>query len=125
MSHEHFHLSVSHFPAATKDLFPKELILKHGCLALGFKNARRLFGRTRRLLNVGFVDPADETAVREVESIVDKTKAADGIQRFRINPEEMVLVLTEVYGLPRESLTSVELTPRLRSALEKPISSPS
>lgn len=103
---ERFHLEPAHFPAATRELFSVDMLLRHGALPLGFKTRYR-FLRAVKILNVGLVEPKRKDVARAVES---EARAAipdiAGIQIFAIDPAEFLAILGKVYGVTDETLRS-------------------
>jgi hypothetical protein len=119
---DRFHLNPSYFPKNTRDLLPAEIILQHGALALGVKKSFRFF-RTRRLVNLGFLDPSREESIKQVLiTIREKFNELgfQGIQVYQLDPQEFVDVLSTVYQIPESELrrrNPESLNERLRQFL--------
>ncbi len=106
---EFFHLNPSYFPAATKDLLGLDTILKLGALPLGTKRGWWPF-RSSTLLNVGFVNPKNRAAVKEVKRIIGERKELSGVQVYRLDRSEFLSILSAAYGIDRARLLALPET---------------
>ncbi len=124
-----FHLNPRYFPAITRELLPKETVLKYGMLPLGFKNHPGLL-RQRKFLNLGFLDPTQKEKVQEGEKAA-RTAAGEscsGTKVYLVLADEFLDVLSSVYGVSEESLREkpfTEVDPSLMQFLESTAANPS
>lgn len=114
-----FHLNPAYFPQVTKDLFPVDVILRHGVLPLAHKTERRFIFGTRKRLNVGMLDPASKEALAAVEKLT--AGQFDGIKIFLVLADQFLEVVRQVYGVSPDQLRrkgADELSDRLQMFLE-------
>lgn len=110
-----FHIEAKYFPKQTKDVIPLPLLLKNGVLPLGSKIERKIF-RSRKLLNLGLLDPSESSKIDEVWSYLKTSRQEfDGVKAYLILADQMLDVLEEVYGVTENQL---EKTPDLDSTLK-------
>jgi hypothetical protein len=72
----------------TADLFSIEEMRTYGALALGFKIKRKLL-KSVKIVNVGLVDPTNESALKAIEASLRKKTgpAFGGMKVFQIRTE--------------------------------------
>jgi hypothetical protein len=94
-----FHLDPRFFPKETKDAIPVPLILRFGALPLGAKSRFKMF-RTKKILNIGLLDPGRKDAVEAIERLLqDKTSNYDAIKVFLVLADQFIEVVQSVYGV--------------------------
>lgn len=121
---EFFHLNPRFFPENTRDYLTLDTILKWGALPLGTKRGLWPFGGKRPRLNVGFVNPKNRAAVREVKRLVAARPDVSGVQMFRLDPVEFLEILRAAYGVDRERLLTLAedaVEPFLLNHLQTPV----
>jgi hypothetical protein len=114
-----FHVDPAHFPDATKEALVVDAILSCGVLPLGFKQERGLFG-SRKVLNLGFLNPADAEAVREAENAARAKlgpNAFQGVKVFLVLADQFLETLEKVYGIGARELRELEPS-RLHETLQ-------
>jgi len=111
-----FHLYPKFLPAGTRDLFTPAEIVEYGIVALGTKTEQS-FLRSRRFLNVGFLDPLREPSIAFVRNRLKSEAAAKlDVQDFKtylVLADQLIGVLQEVYGVNPLTL-KVPLDPTLQ-----------
>ncbi len=101
-----FHLDPLYFPKITQDLMPVDLLVRYGALPLGFKTEHRFF-KSRKLLNLGLLDPSRAEAVEEVMKAATARYGAStihGVKVFLILADQFLTVLKHSYGLENKQL---------------------
>jgi len=97
-----FHLYPKFLPAGTRDLFTPGEMIRYGLVALGTKTEQKLF-RTRKSLNVGFLDPLREESITFVRQRLDTSAGqhleVQGFKPYLILADQLIEVLHEVYGI--------------------------
>lgn len=105
-----FHVEAAYFPQTTREVFAVDVMLRLGALPLGMKRQGGLFG-TKRLLNVGLLDPSDRAAVAEVERLTLSGGGAttfDGVKVYLILADQFLEVLCSAYGLAESEIRKRE-----------------
>ena len=119
-----FHLDSAFFPLVTRNLFSPEFILEHGVLPLGFKKEFRFF-RTRNLLNIGVLDPANKNELKLIEREAKKRspdRPIHGLKTYLVLPDQFLEILEKIYKISKEELKKrdpKELIASLREFMEK------
>ena len=100
-----FQLKADFFPESTKRLIPIEKILLFGALPLGTKTIYSVF-RSRKVFNIGFLDPLRKESVHAIEIVVKETMTHSyrGIRPYLILPDQFVTVLEKSYGMPQNEI---------------------
>jgi hypothetical protein len=96
-----FHLDPQFFPTVTRDLLPAEALLRLGMLPLGFKTERKIF-RSRKILNIGLLDPNRREAIAEIgEAVARKFGPGymQGTHIYLILADQFLAVMNEVYRI--------------------------
>lgn len=97
---EFFYLDVNYFPVVTHSLFDIPTILRYGVLPLGFKTDRKLF-RTRKILNLGFLNPGGATmSIPELSRLAKSKLGEDSFQDVKVYliiAEQFLEVLSRKY----------------------------
>jgi hypothetical protein len=107
-----FHLNPEYFPQVTRDLFTVDQIIEWGALPLGFKTEHKFF-RARKMLNVGFLDPARADAVQAAEAAARAKLGANGIHGlkvFLILTDQFLEVMRGVYRVDEAALRARDHT---------------
>jgi hypothetical protein len=107
-----FHLDPQYFPQVTQALLSVDEMLRYGATPLGFKTEQKLF-RARKLLNVGFLDPAREDAQKLILAIAEAKLGAGSVHAvkpFLILPDQFMDIMTQVYGLKAADIRARDLT---------------
>ncbi len=116
-----FHLVPEYFPETTRELFEPDFMLEWGVLPLGYKTVWKFF-RTKKLLNLGLVDPARRESITIAEEKAQKILGEDkwvGTKKYLVLADEFVAVLERVYKIPSKKMAGYEkLDPTLRLFLE-------
>jgi hypothetical protein len=105
-----FHLVPEYFPEATRHLFQPEFLLKWGVLPLGYKTVWKFF-RTKKLLNVGLVDPSRKESLDAVKAEVTQALGEGvcvGTKQYLILADEFVSVLEKVYQVPPNTIAELD-----------------
>ena len=97
-----FHLYPKFLPAGTRDLFTPAEMIQYGVIALGTKTEQS-FLRSRRFLNVGFLDPLREESIQFVRTRLrsDAAQKLD-VQDFKaylVLADQLIGVLQEIYSV--------------------------
>lgn len=105
-----FYLDSRYFPVATKGALTIEEILRYGALPLGYKN-RASFLSKKKAINVGFLDPGNESNVSAVRDILLKRLGKDGVTEvkiFLVLSDQYVDVLRSHFGKDADSLRRLD-----------------
>lgn len=88
-----FKVSPEHFPLATRDLIPAEVMVRLGILALGF--------RGEKVLNVGVLDMSQRAHMKEVEATLTQILGDKKLsfRFYRVSPEDFERVMSSLYGI--------------------------
>ncbi len=119
-----FQLDPTYYPQATKDLFPKDVLLKYGVLPLGYKTEYKLF-RSKKILNIGLLDPAQKEIATQIENLAQEKlgkNSISSIKVFLILADQYLDILNSVYGMSEEEIRRQDLQkldPTLSMFLEK------
>lgn len=73
------------------------------------------------LLNVGFVNPKNRAAVKEVKRLIGERKDVSGVQVYRLDRGEFLSILSAAYGVTRARIASLpesSLEPTLFESLK-------
>jgi hypothetical protein len=104
---KYFNLDPRHFPAATRGLLEVDEVLELGALPLALKTESRILGGSRKILNVGLLDPGArgaDTMLRQRLGARLKGHGIDDVQVFLVLGDQFVDVLARVYGLDAAQL---------------------
>lgn len=96
-----FHLEPGYFPQVTRDLLPPETLIRLGVLPLGFKTERRWF-KTRRILNLGLLNPARLESVEEALRLARSKPldvSIDGARVFLVLGDQFLEVLRQNFDI--------------------------
>jgi hypothetical protein len=117
-----FHLDSRYFPQVTRDLLPVEAIVRFGALPLGYKTVPGLF-RSRKLLNLGLLDPARQDVVDAVTEVVRPVvgEALAGVKTYLVLASDFVPLVDKVFALSPAALAelpSEKVDPTLKMFLD-------
>jgi hypothetical protein len=105
-----FHVDAEYFPKITQDLLPVETMVRLGVLPLGFKTEKKWF-RTRRLLNLGVLDPERKEAAGEaLRAAAAKPGVGEvqGTKVFLVLADQFLQVLARVYQVDEARLRAMD-----------------
>lgn len=103
-----FQLHAEYFPEATRKLLSAEEILSLGAVPLDYRTESRFF-RARRVLNVGYLDPADKSARKAIDQRLLGLVAAQKVDRIRpflVLGDQLLNILKQVYGLNEAAIVA-------------------
>lgn len=103
---DYFHIEPQYFPKITQELLPVDDMVRLGVVPLGFKTERKFF-RTRKVLNIGQLDPGRKTATDEALRIASGKLGSGeiaGVKVFLVLAEQFLQILNQVYQTSDESL---------------------
>lgn len=106
-----FHLEARYFPKVTQELLTGEDVARLGAVPLGFKTERKLF-RTRKVLNIGLLDPERKDAVDELIQRAGERLGAGQVQGtkvFLVLADQLLEVIAQVYGKSETDLRRMDL----------------
>jgi hypothetical protein len=109
---DYFHVEPQYLPKITQDLFPVELMIRHGALALGYKT-EHVFFRKQKMLNIGLLDPSRAETVQELLRVANEKlgqEPAQGVKVFLLLAAQFVQVLDAVYGTGEAKLRGHDLS---------------
>ncbi len=117
-----FHLDSRYFPEVTRELLPVDAIVRFGALPLGYKTVPGLF-RSRKVLNLGLLDPAREDAVDAVTEVVRPVvgEALAGVKTYLVLAADFVPLVEKVFALSPAALAKIpteKVDPTLKMYLE-------
>lgn len=101
---EVFELDPKYFPESTQNVFPLEMVLRHGVLPLGYKGKK---------LNVGFLDPESKSDLEAVK----KHLSDASFQRYEIRVDEMLKLLEARFQVLGSELQQHSLHPIIQKHL--------
>ncbi len=96
-----YHLHPRFFPQSTRSIVTLETILSTGSLPLGF-TVERKFLRSRRLLNIGMLDPSQQEAQKRFETEARERVGSggiDGVHVFLVLVNQFASVLAAQYQI--------------------------
>ncbi len=117
-----FHVDPAYLSTEGQDLYTREQIVKFGMLPLGFRVEHKFF-RSRRMLSVGFLDPARLDALDQADALARRKLGQAGIHGIRpwlIMPEHFWSTAEHLHRLTPEwvlSLSPKGLDPTLADYL--------
>jgi hypothetical protein len=120
-----FFVTPERFPEETRTVIPPELILSAGALPLGWTEERKLL-RTRKLLNLGMLNPQRGEAIRAVEAWLSQLQPelkVAGVRPFLILPDQFLEILVSKYQMTEATIRdrgAAALDPLLCQFLELP-----
>jgi type IV pilus assembly protein PilB len=103
---DYFRLSSAKFPDACRDLLDVNFVIKNGVLPLGFKSDKKLF-RTRKILNIGLLDPSRVDVVNEVLALAQRKFGVDEVQSakvYLIFVDQFLDVLGNIYKVSEDDM---------------------
>lgn len=119
-----FHLQAAYFPETTKNLMTVDEILKFGALPLGFKTELKLLGKKKKIINIGVLDPINETqkagikdtVLKRFQSEMTSTTEEVELKYFLILADQFISILRSHYQVSDEQLKN-KPTSQLNSIL--------
>lgn len=112
-----FHLHPNYLPESTRKLFPTDFLIQYGCVPLGFKKTFQLLKfKSTKVLNIGFLNPSNATAIKEAEAMARKSwntlseNAANefgGLKVYLVLGDALLDVFEKCYGITAAQLRSL------------------
>lgn len=99
-----FHADPLYLPTESRDLYAREDVVKYGMIPMGFRVEHKFF-RSRRMLNVGFVDPSRLDSMDRADALAREKLGPAGIHGVRawlIMPEHFWNTAAQLYQLTPE-----------------------
>ncbi len=102
-----FQLDPEYYPEVTRDLFSKDILIKHGVLPLGFKTEHRFY-LSRKMLNLGMLDPNNRGVIAKLEELAKEKTGNEfyGIKSYLIIGDQFLNVIHSIYKVTDEEIRS-------------------
>ncbi len=105
-----FYLDSKYFPAVAKDILSLDEILRFGALPLGFKK-KNSFLSSKKIANVGFLDPGNDDSVNKVRSILLERLSPEGVSDvkiFLLLSDQFLDVLQNIFGKDKAIIKTLD-----------------